>query len=374
MTTLPDVDTLRLCSLLASTAFGAVFLALWARDRGERHLLYWAVSSLSYAAIIFGFSVTPRGLLSVNSLLFAGLAFSNVLPAAGVRRLEGRPAFAWWMPIPPLAAALGYGAPRLALALGGLPAASLLPNVCDALGLCTSMAFCGAALLWGRSDCRTAGHRITGAALLAYIPGYMVSIAGEYGALRGMEALATMAMLSDQALLAIVNLGLLAIPVERAQRQLREAALRDPLTGAWNRAGLELQKRAFLESGATAMAIDIDRFKTINDRHGHAAGDAILALFGREAGQLAQAHGGELARLGGDEFAILLPARCTSPESFARQLRARLLLHAEDAIPWSVSIGMAPVLEGDGGVDAALDRADTSLYRAKAEGSGLISA
>lgn len=374
MPMLPDVDTLRLCSMLASSAFGLVFFALWLRDRGERHLLYWAGSAWFYGLIIFGFSMTPLGEIPVTTVLFACLGITNTLTLVGVRQLDGRPRFRWWMAIPAIGAAIGHGLPRLAVAQGWLPADSILPNVGDALGLSLSMAIVGGAMLLTPADWRTTGHRIAGAALLAYIPGFALSIAGETGALRGMEMLALFAMLSDQALLGIANLGLLAIPIERAQRQLRQAALRDPLTGAWNRAGLEAQKARFLETGATAIAIDIDHFKRINDRHGHAAGDRILALFGREAGRLSQAQGGELARLGGDEFAILLPADCPDPEDFAERLRAHLRNQAEAAIDWSVSMGMAPVMPGDADVDAALHRADSSLYQAKADGRGLITA
>lgn len=374
MPMLPDVDTLRLCSMLATSAFGLVFFALWLRNRGERHLLYWAGSACFYGLIIFGFSITPLAAFPVTTLLFGCLGLSNTLGLVGVRLLDGRPRFRWWMAIPATGAATGHGLPRLAVAQGWLPADSILPNVGDALGLSLSMAIIGSAMLFTPADRRTTGHRIAGAALLAYIPGFTLSIAGEYGALRGMEMLALFAMLSDQALLGIANLGLLAISVERAERQLRLAALRDPLTGAWNRAGLEAQKARFLEAGATAIAIDIDHFKRINDRHGHAAGDRILALFGREAGRLSQAQGGELVRLGGDEFAILLPADCADPEDFAERLRAHLRDQAEAAIDWSVSMGMAPVIAGDADVDAALNRADTSLYQAKADGRGLITA
>lgn len=367
---LPDVETLRLCSMLASTAFGAAFFVLWLRDPGGKHLLSWAVSSCLYGAIILAFNVTPHGSYGMSTLLFAGLSLSNVLALSGVRRLEDQSPFRWWMAIPIGAAAVGHGVPRLAVDMGWLSVTSLLPNIGDAVGLILSMAIVGGALLWGRTPFRTAGHRIAGAAQLAYIPGYIISIAGEYDLFRGMEMLALLAMLSDQALLGILNLGLLAIPIERAQHQLQLAALRDPLTGAWNRAGLEIQKRRFFEPGATAIVIDVDHFKSINDRHGHAAGDRILVLIGREAGRLSQADGGELVRLGGDEFAILLPADCPSPVRFVEQLRAHLQSEAA-GVTWSASMGMASVKPGERDFDAALHRADTSLYRAKADGRNL---
>nr|WP_047169530.1 GGDEF domain-containing protein [Sphingomonas sp. Y57] len=370
----PDVDTLRLCSMLTSTAFGLVFCALWLRDRTETHLLFWAASSLIYGAGNFTYGLTPPGSIGVTTLLFMLLSLANVLLLLGARRLDGKPPFVWWISIPIVAAGVGHGLPRLAIAEGLLPAASPLPDLGDAIGLSLSIAVSGGGLLWGRWAVHTAGHRIAGAGLLAYILGYLLSITREYRQFRGEDTLALFAMLSDQALLGIINLGLLAIPVERAQRQLRQAALRDPLTGAWNRAGLDAQKPRFLMPGAAVIAIDIDHFKTINDRHGHAAGDVVLALFGREAARLAQAGGGELFRLGGDEFAILLPADGPDPVRFAERLRVHLHVHADDRVGWTVSMGIATVLDGDPNVEVALHRADGALYRAKAEGDGIIAA
>jgi diguanylate cyclase (GGDEF)-like protein len=276
------------------------------------------------------------------------------------------------MPVPIAAAMIGYAGPRLLAGSGWLPRADPFVAVGDAAGLSLSMAISGGALLWGGAEGRTVGQRIAGVALMAYIPGYVLAAISDFVLLPGRELLPMMALLSDQVLLSILNLALLAIPIELARRQLQQAALRDPLTGAWNRAGFEVQKRRLLQAGATAIAIDIDHFKTINDRLGHAAGDEILMFLGREAGRLAQAHGGELARLGGDEFTVLLPACCAQPESFAERLREHLRAHADGSSPWSVSMGMATVAAEDADIGAVLRRADASLYRAKARGRGQI--
>ncbi len=374
MSTLPDVETLRLCSMLASAAFGLVFAMLWWRDRSASHMLYWAASSFLYTLTITGFDLVGRGAFGLTSLLFGGLALSNVLGVSGVLSLEGRRPLRPWMIIPILAASMFHGLPRLAMSAGHLPSESMLPQIGDAIGLSLSMILVGCAFLFGRTAFRTAGHRIVGCAQLAYVPAYLLSVVGEFGTLRDAEMVALLGMLSDQLLLGILNMGLLSIPIERAQRDLRQVALRDTLTGAWNRAGLREQAARMIEPGASVLVLDIDHFKTINDRDGHAAGDAILTLIGREASVFALEEGGELARLGGDEFAILLPASCDDALAFAEGLRARLARKTAIAHDWSVSMGLAAVQPGEADFDGALHRADISLYRAKAHGRGRVAA
>jgi diguanylate cyclase (GGDEF)-like protein len=183
--------------------------------------------------------------------------------------------------------------------------------------------------------------------------------------LPGTQLIALLAMLSDQVLLGILNLGLLAIPIELAQRQLRDAALRDTLTGCWNRGGLALLARAFLKPGAAVLALDVDRFKQINDRLGHAAGDDVLAFIGAEARDLAQAHDAEVVRLGGDEFVILLPASRVDPSQFATLLQDRLAAGGTIGDALSVSLGIATVRASDLSLSETIARADAALYLVK---------
>jgi len=117
--------------------------------------------------------------------------------------------------------------------------------------------------------------------------------------------------------------------------------------------------------------IDIDHFKQINDRFGHAAGDAVLQRFAREAlGAIRVAD--VLARWGGEEFVLLLSdARLPLARSGVDRVRLRfegLTLLAEDpALRVTISAGLTEHLAGES-VAEALARADRALYEAKAEG------
>jgi diguanylate cyclase (GGDEF)-like protein len=168
---------------------------------------------------------------------------------------------------------------------------------------------------------------------------------------------------------------------DRAQASLERLTVTDPLTGALNR-------RGFFEQAVTAIAqarrrvmpaavimFDIDRFKTINDTHGHDAGDSVLRAFtaiissGLRAGDL-------LGRLGGEEFALLLPA--SSPDqalATAERLRARVrtdVIHpggTDQAV--TASAGVAAIAGPDRpevALAAALSAADAALFEAKRAG------
>lgn len=362
----PDVNTLRLCSILASTSFGLVFATLWLRNRTSLHFAYWASSSLLYGGGMVIFGLLPKGPPVALTFAYAALALTNVLPLAGVLALEGKRPLRPWMAIPVVSAAFGHALPALLVALGWIEPLPVWQTLGDGLGLIVAMSLPGLVLAFGCGAATSSGRRMAGIAMLCYLPAYILSIVGEFLVLPGEQLVPLLAMLSDQVLLGVLNLGLLAIPIERAQKQLRDAALRDALTGCWNRAGLALLARSFLKAGAAVLALDVDRFKQINDRHGHAAGDDVLAFIGSEARDLAASGGAEVVRLGGDEFIILIPAHRQEPGHFAGLLQDRLTLGTTLGSALSVSLGIATVRCSDLSLGDVIARADGALYQAKA--------
>lgn len=159
--------------------------------------------------------------------------------------------------------------------------------------------------------------------------------------------------------------------------RLRHLADHDPLTGLLNRRRFEQELarhlahvRRYGPEGA-ALVLDLDRFKPVNDTHGHAAGDRLLARVAsvlRERLRVTDV----VARIGGDEFAVLLPrADRAGAEAVARSLVAtvREQAIAAGADPVTVSAGVVLFADcGPVGAEAALAAADLAMYDAKAAG------
>ena len=153
--------------------------------------------------------------------------------------------------------------------------------------------------------------------------------------------------------------------VEEILDELRHQASTDALTGAANRRAFrtELARawRRRLGSGTVAV-LDVDRFKAVNDRHGHAVGDAVL-IGVVDALRTASAANAVVGRLGGDEFAVLLGR--TDPAQWRAAVRAQLrALSAELGVDVEASIGFASLADAES-PDAALARADEDLYDVK---------
>jgi diguanylate cyclase (GGDEF)-like protein len=159
-------------------------------------------------------------------------------------------------------------------------------------------------------------------------------------------------------------------------------ATTDPLTGLLNRrafmhaAGRELARAARYEDSLSAILLDVDHFKRLNDDRGHAAGDLVLSKVGRLlAGTVRSCD--IVARWGGEEFVIALPS--TPPDGAALLAeRLRVLLQEHEIldaqatpIPVTASFGVAGLVTGDS-LDQLIDRADRAMYAAKTNGRNRI--
>jgi diguanylate cyclase (GGDEF)-like protein len=161
-------------------------------------------------------------------------------------------------------------------------------------------------------------------------------------------------------------------------QRLQTALDYDGLTGAHTRlfffAALRQELARFIRDSHLDKAdvftigmLDVDRFKSINDRHGHAIGDLLLIRIADEARRILRRDGDVFARLGGDEFALLLPqTSLDGARAIADSLRAAiasLQLPGEPSI--SVSIGLAECPTDGSQSDMLLHAADCAMYRAK---------
>ena len=163
--------------------------------------------------------------------------------------------------------------------------------------------------------------------------------------------------------------------VERS-RQLWAQAVKDPLTGAFNRRYMTEQLNGAVERAswmtASLVVVDIDSFKSINDRFGHVAGDTVLLGVASLARRLSR-DSDLLFRMGGDEFALYLPG---AGKAAALNLSERLRSAIEHAkllkdCPITVSIGVAEIQAQDD-TEAWIHRADEALYEAKRAGRNRI--
>lgn len=173
--------------------------------------------------------------------------------------------------------------------------------------------------------------------------------------------------------LAVANAKLAA-----TKRSLEAMVRTDGLTGLLNRgAFFEALASACATAGGTLLMLDVDHFKDINDRYGHAAGDDVLVLIGRIL-TAALPPQGFAGRLGGEEFGLFLPTIGISramplAEALQRQVVTDVGSRAGLAQPVTISIGAAEVETG--GDAAAIYRlSDAALYRAKRAGRNRVEA
>jgi two-component system cell cycle response regulator len=163
-----------------------------------------------------------------------------------------------------------------------------------------------------------------------------------------------------------------------------EMAITDALTGLFNRRYMESHLGTLIEQAASrgkplsALVLDIDYFKSINDSHGHDAGDDVLRDFALRIKR--SIRGIDLAcRYGGEEFVIVMPETDMAVAAMvAERLRRRIaaepfaIAQGSRQIPVTISIGIAGLRGKDDTAAALLKRADQALYRAKRDGRNRV--
>ncbi|MFP5240034.1 MAG: GGDEF domain-containing protein [Acidobacteriota bacterium] len=165
---------------------------------------------------------------------------------------------------------------------------------------------------------------------------------------------------------------------DKMRRDMEDLSRRDPLTGLGNRRAFE---DALAHAGPSSLherhllLIDCDKFKQVNDSHGHQAGDEVLLVLAGILQDSVREGVDQAFRLGGDEFAVLLGCRELKARDVAERIRMRF--RDVNGRGCTLSIGLAPLCPVNGSCGAArggvVARADNALYDAKGSGGNRVS-
>lgn len=210
--------------------------------------------------------------------------------------------------------------------------------------------------------------------------GMLGAFTDQYPSFRTPHPVNLAAAVATNVSLVLGTVALLVAWRAEAEQKLHTLAMTDGLTGLLNQRSFTQQGASLLAHAArhqlpvTALMLDVDHFKQINDTRGHEAGDRALQLFARLLGDTCRS-GDLIGRLGGEEFGVLL-LHNSAPAGMAFDRRLRRRLHAasvaELGFALDYSAGLATPAPGETDLAALMARADRALYEAKTAGRGRL--
>ena len=365
-------------SLLAAVGFSSAALCAtlfmtWLGARQDRFLLSW---SLGMGLIVGGVGLFSAGAPGYDSWLQCGslllLIAGFALVYAGAMQL--RLGFANWRWVAvPAVLALGITATSFAFGLSGL--GTIAANA----GISALLALAAAEYWRGRTEApwpMTLNVLLYSATAVSFFLCAAALLQSGEMALTARPDNWAEDINAIMAIISLTGVGAvsLALNQSRAARRQRSLAMTDPLTGLLNRRAL-FDSFRHTRPGTAVILFDLDRFKAVNDHHGHAVGDLVLDRFAGivRADIRAQDHA---ARIGGEEFCIVLQdASAAMAKQVAERIRTRFALEpiSTPAGPLHVTAsgGIAVSASGEA-FEPLLMRADKALYAAKDFGRNRI--
>lgn len=368
-----DPATLAVVACLMSIILAGLLAFSWLQDRRNEALRWWSSGCLlaALASLLFLLSGddmrSPARILS-NTCFAVGYGLSY----AAARRFNGRDVTWPWL-------AIGPAVWLIATLVLDVSFAGRIVTMSLIIG---GYGFTTAYELWNGPN-RLASQRaaaVVTAINSLYFFARIVTGPGvlpHFGWTQEVNVVWT-SMVGLMTLLYAMIFGFLVMSMAKEKTDLehRRAALIDPLTGVANRRGFLaaaarlLQQSARQDEPVAVLLFDLDHFKTVNDRFGHAVGDETLVEF-CAAAERELPLGSLFGRLGGEEFAAVLTGRTAlTVVDFADRVRKRFTLTtrlAERGVTATASVGVT-VGQPELGIEALLSNADAALYRAKAAG------
>ena len=377
-----DVNTLFMVTIYVEAILGLLLLFAWAQNTAIHAVCWWGFAHLIRAAsvMLFGMYGAAPDLITIdlaNALLFTAFAVTWT----GARVFDGRPVEPVYLVT---GAVLWLLVCRLPVLADAIDVRALIAS-----GIITAYTWLTAYEFWrGRSEQLVSRWPAIfmlfahGALFLLRTP--LVSMLPWSPSNREMFGSVWLTVLSFEALLFTISIAfiLLAMAKERTELRHRTAAMIDPLTGISNRraflhdADLLAKRHANKPKPTAVLLIDLDHFKSINDRFGHALGDRVLEVF-TESTQQSLRTSDLFGRLGGEEFAAVMHDTSRDKAvAAAERLRESFAQKAQEVdgcpVCATVSIGIVlcqgPVLD----VPELLAQADQALYFAKEHGRNRV--
>ena len=375
-----DVNTLFIVTMHVEIMLGLLLFFAWAQNFGKPALAWWGSAHMLRAVSIMllgmhGSIPTWISIDAANAVLFASFA----LTWSGARVFDRRSAEPVWCMVGVIIWMLACRLPQFA---ASLELRALIGSM-----IVTTYTWLAAYEFW--RGCDEALVSRWPAIFMLFAHGALFLLRTPLGAMLHLSPTnvfsqsAWLELLSLEALLFTISIAfiLLAMAKERTEYRHREAALTDVLTGILNRRGFLEQsassKRWAMDRKPTAvMLIDLDNFKSINDRFGHAVGDQVLRIFAQSAAKNLPSAG-LIGRWGGDEFAaVLYDIGRDDAKAAAQRLQLAFQNTAADinghSVKATLSIGIVFSAEGPLDLPSLLVQADRALYLAKELGRNRI--
>ncbi|BDB19566.1 GGDEF domain-containing protein [Pseudomonas sp. CYM-20-01] len=364
---------------VALAAAAALYLAVEWRSVREPSLLCW---SAGFATITVG---STLALLRLNGYLMIGIWFANGLLVTahflfllGVARFTQTRLSPMWLlmllvwlgmlmlPADPSWSKAMLAVQSLLVALPTLRASFLLRPHGKSLSI-------GAVQL--RYVLLIHGAFYVAKALSVLIPGTLIDLAAFKG------EIIQISLVEGAMAIMLIALSMTGSERYRREQQIARLAARDPLTALYNRRALDLRAPRLLAQVSPAqpgalLLIDIDNFKSVNDLHGHTAGDRLLIALSEMIRSVVP-QGALAARLGGDEFVILLnPASTEQIVELGSSLRDQFQQLASQTFttpaPVTLSIGANLFDQPPPSLTVLIEQGDTTLYESKRGGRDSI--
>lgn len=374
-----SISTLMICTFLSTTVVGIFMLQVWLTDRRQTAAGYWCLSMWVGSLCTLLFTLRPLGIPVVTIGLGNALAaLGYALMWAGFRAFDRRPIHLLVVLAGPLLWSAAY--------FGLRPVAEDVNNriILTSLIISGYSIWIGLDIWRGRLGERLPTRSIAAIFFMTHgviyflrVPMAVVSPAPmENGtAYSAWFALFSLELFAHTILAAVAMLVLIK---ERSEARYRKASRTDSLTGMANRGSFLDDMRTHLAAGneGTLMIFDLDHFKSINDTHGHLAGDAVLIRFSARVSSWLE-EGMLFCRFGGEEFALFAPRHdIDQAEVFAELLRREVAAMSVPTeghdIGVSVSIGLADVATFGTDFDRLHSAADRALYAAKESGRNRV--